>query len=101
MSAVRDVPREMKKDAICPDCGSARVVTGRCYDPMFGAYGHVFKPHGIRFWSFGKTTLQVKSADQYQACLSCGLLWARVSAKALTKIVGKHGKEKLRRRMID
>ena len=91
----------MKKDKTCPECGSSHVVVGRCYDPMFGAYGHVFKPHGIRFWSFGKTTLPVKSADQYQSCLDCGLLWARVNPKALTKIVTKHGSDKLKNQMKD
>ena len=87
----------------CPACSSRQVVPGRL--PCQDGDPESFMPNGLRLLTWSKTVPLVSdrahSATQaaFCACTQCGLVWSRVPANALCKLIDESGTDALREKL--
>ena len=89
-----DVIRRNAMNEKCPECGSINTVSGRYLDQAGAGLAPVFRPDGLKHLTLGGTDVRVPSKDRFTACLDCGLLWARIPAEKVAKVMVKKGKQK-------
>lgn len=80
-----------KNDTECPDCGSAKVVTGRYLGQLDVGGARVFRPRGLKALTLSLASAEITVPHTFQACLGCGLLWNRLDPARLTTIMRKAG----------
>ena len=91
-----------EKEEACPDCGSSRIVDGRCHTALYYQFvtpGHVFRPSGLKTLTFSLASSGVFVSDRFQTCLDCGLLWNRARQGTVAKTIIALGTKATRERL--
>jgi hypothetical protein len=75
----------------CPGCGEALLASGDCVPNLRIDRAARFEPDGMRSFPL-RFQRGIPLQGRFTACLSCGLVWARVSPDELQVLVQRHGK---------
>lgn len=86
-------------ETACPDCGSVRVVAGRCLGQADYGFGHVFRPRGLKLLKLSLTSSDVPMSGNFRTCLDCGLLWNRLDPNKVKKTIQALGKDTTKRKL--
>lgn len=88
-----------KTETACPDCGSLRVVAGRCLGQADYGLGQVFRPSGLKLFKLSLTSSDVPASGRFQTCLDCGLLWNRLDPNKVKKTIQALGKDATKQKL--